>query len=94
MYDNELDPQTLALIAMLSFLLAFGLPSVPAAGVIATVTIAGYFGVPKEIAALMFCLDALSDRITTCVNVVSNMAVTTTLARSENLLEEKIYLTE
>ena len=54
-------------------------------------TIVGLFGVPIEIATLIFCIDALSDRLGTCVNVLSNMTVTVTLARTENLFDEKIY---
>ena len=37
-------------------------------------------------------VDALSDRIATCINVMANMAVATILARTENLFDEKIYL--
>ena len=94
MYNIELDLQTAALIAFLSMTISLGAPAVPATLVICVVTIVGYFGVPKEIATLMFCLDALSDRIASCVSVVNNMAVTTALARSENLLDEKIYFME
>ena len=91
MYGVELDLQTVVLVSFLSLALSFGAPAVPAAYVICVVTIVGYFGVPEEVAALMFCLDALSDRIATCVNLVSNTALTTVLARTENLLDEKIY---
>ena len=91
MYGIELELQNLALVALLSFLLAFGVPSVPAACVICIVTIVSYFGVPNEIAALLFCIDALCDRILTCLNVTSNMMTATVLAHSENLLDEKIY---
>ena len=94
MYGIELDFQNLALVALLSFLLAYGTPAVPAACVICVVTIVSYFGVPNEIAALLFCIDALSDRILTCINVISTMMIATILARTENLLDEKIYLTE
>ena len=94
MYGIELDFQNLALVALLSFLLSYGTPAVPAACVICVVTIVSYFGVPNEIAALLFCIDALSDRILTCINVISTMMIATILARTENLLDEKIYLTE
>ena len=92
MYGVEFDLQTLTLLAFLAFLLDFGIPSVPSAYVICIVTIVGYFGVPSEIAGLLFCIDALSDRIVTCINVMANMAVATILARTENLFDEKIYL--
>ncbi len=94
MYGIDLELENLTLIALLSFLLAYGTPAVPAACVICIVTIVSYFGVPKEIAALLLCIDALSDRILTCLNIVSTMMIATILARSENLLDEKIYFTE
>ena len=94
MYGVELDLQTCALFAVLSVPITVSTPLVPAVCVICVVSIVSCFGVPKEIAALIFCLDALSDRIATCMNVLSNMAATTTLARTENLLDEKIYLEE
>ena len=94
MYVIELDFQNLALVALLSFLLAYGTPAVPAACVICIVTIVSYFGVPNEIAALLFCIDALCDRVLTRLNVISTMMLATILARSENLLDDKIYFTE
>ncbi len=94
MYGVELDLQTCALFAVLSVPITVSTPMVPAASVICIVTIAACFGVPNDVAALIFCLDALSDRIATCMNVLSNMTATTTLARTENLLDEKIYFEE
>lgn len=95
MYGIELEFENLALVALLSFLLAYGTPAVPSACVIiCIVTIVSYFGVPKEIAALLFCIDALCDIVLTCLNVTSTMMLATILARSENLLDEKIYFTE
>lgn len=89
MYDVESSLYNLATISFLALLLSFGAPDF-----VSIITITNHFGVPLEIAALVFCVDAFSDRLGTCVNVFSNMTATLTLARSENLLDEKIYLTE
>ena len=86
MYGVELVFRDFIMIAFLAMMFSFGAPDF-----ISIVTIIGYFGVPMVIATLIFCIDALSDRIGTCVNVLSNMTATLTLARSENLLDEKIY---
>ena len=93
MYGIELELENLALVALLSFLLSYGTPAVPSACVVCIVTIISYFGVPNEIAALLFCIDALCDRVLACLNVISTMMLATILARSENLLDEKIYFT-
>lgn len=86
MYGVELNLYDFVLIAFLAMMFSFGAPDF-----ISITTITGHFGVPMEIATLVFCIDALSDRIGTCVNVLSNMTSTLTLARTENLLDEKIY---
>ena len=86
MYGVELVFRDFFMIAFLAMMFSFGAPDF-----ISIVTIISHFGVPMEIATLIFCIDALSDKIGTCVNVLSNMTATLTLARSENLLDEKIY---
>ncbi len=86
MYSIEIDVHAFVIISFLAIMFSFGAPDF-----ISVTIIAGNFGVPAEIAALMFCIDALSDRLGTCVNVFSNMSATLTLARTENLLDEKIY---
>ena len=86
MYSIELDVHAFVIISFLAIMFSFGAPDF-----ISVTIITSNFGVPAEIAALMFCIDALSDRLGTCVNVFSNMSATLTLARTENLLDEKIY---
>ena len=86
MYGVELGLYDLVMISFLAMMFSFGAPDF-----ISVITIINHFGVPMEIATLLFCIEALSDRIGTCVNVFSNMTATLTLARTENLLDEKIY---
>lgn len=85
-YGIELGLHDCVLIAFLAMMFSFGAPDF-----ISITTIVGLFGVPIEIATLIFCIDALSDRLGTCANVFSNMTATLTLARTENLVDEKIY---
>ena len=86
MYGVELALHDFALIAFLAMMFSFGAPDF-----ISITTITVHFGVPMEIATLVFCIDALSDRLGTCVNVLSNMTATLALARTENPVDEEIY---
>ena len=94
MYGIDIDASTFLTLSILTLTLSLGIPPVPAAYVICIVTIAAHFGVPKEIAGLLFCIDTLCDRICASINVIGDVAATMALARTENLLDEKIYLTE
>ena len=86
MYGVEVGLYDLVMISFLAMMFSFGAPDF-----ISVITIINHFGLPMEIATLLFCIEALSDRIGTCVNVLSNMTATLTLARTENLLDDKIY---
>lgn len=92
MYGIDIDMHTLAVASLLTLTLSLGIPPVPAAYVICIVTIAAHFGVPKEIAGLLFCIDTICDRICACISVIGDVAATVVLSRTENLLDEKVYL--
>ena len=91
MYGVDIDLNAMAIIFAMTVSISAGVPAIPNVGVICILTVTETFGVPSEIAGLLFCLDAIADRICTCVNVTGNTAISTTLARTENLLDEKIY---
>lgn len=91
MYGIALDWNTLALVALLTLTLSFGAPSIPAAYVICIVTVATMFGVPPEVAGLLFCMDAVCDRICTCANLIGDVAIAVFLGHTENLMDTKIY---
>ena len=91
MYGIDVDFKALLLIFAMTMSVAVGTPAVPNVGVIFLLTAISMFGVPKEIAGLLFCMDAIADRICTCVNVMGNTTATWILARTENLVDEKIY---
>lgn len=91
MYGVDVDFSAMAIIFAMTVAICAGAPAIPNVGVICILTVTETFGVPSEIAGLLFCIDAISDRICTCVNVTGNTAATLTLARTENLVDEKIY---
>jgi Na+/H+-dicarboxylate symporter len=92
MYGVEVDFNALLIIFAMTFSLSVGAPAMPNASVICLLSVTSTFGVPSnEIAGLLFCLGAICGRIVTVFNVTGDVAATTTLARMENMLDEKIY---
>ena len=92
MYGVEVDLNTLAAVFTMTISLSIGMPAVPNAGVICLLTFLGTFGVPNDIAGLLFCISALCDKLITCFNVTGDTVAAFVLARMENLTDEKIYL--
>ena len=91
MYGVEVDRNALMIIFTMTLSLSIGAPAVPNSSVICILTVTSTFGVPNDIAGLLFCIATFCDRIATCLNVTGDVASTMTLARTENLLDEKIY---
>ncbi len=91
MYGVEVDLNALMIIFAMTVALSIGAPAVPNASVICIITVTAIFGVPTDIAGILFCIATICDRIVTCFNVTGDVAATVTLARTENLTDEKIY---
>lgn len=91
MHGVEVDWNTMVVLFTMTLSVSVGAPAVPNASVIFILIIAAMFGVPNDIAGVMFCMAAICDRILTCFNVTGDVAATLTLARTENLTDEKIY---
>ncbi len=91
MYGVDVDWNTILIIFAMTVSLSVGTPAVPNAAVICILTITSMFGVPGDIAGVLFCTSVICDRIVTCFNVTGDVAASVTLARTENLLDEKIY---
>ena len=91
MYGVDVDIETLLIIFAMTVSLSAGAPAVPNVIVICILTITATFGVPNDIAGLLFCMEAVCDRICTCINVAGNTVATLMLSRTENLTDEKIY---
>lgn len=92
MYGVEVDLNAILIIFAMVISLSVGAPAVPNACVVCIITITATFGVPTDIAGILFCLGVICERIVTCFNVTGDVAASITLARTENLLDEKIYL--
>ena len=90
-YGVAIDLNAVLLILAMTVSISIGTPAVPNASVIAILSVTATFGVPNDIAGILFCLAAICDRIGTCLNVVGDTAATLTLARTEKLVDEKIY---
>ena len=91
MYGVDVGLDAMLIISVMTITLITGAPGMPNGIVIRVLTITATFGVPSDIAGILFCIDAIFDRIITCFNVAGSVAVTMMLARTENLLNEKIY---
>lgn len=91
MYGVEVDWNTMIVLFTMTLSVSVGAPAVPNASVIFILIVAAMFGVPNDIAGVLFCMSAICDRIVTCFNVTGDVAATLTLARTENLTDEKIY---
>ena len=91
MYGIDVDFDSMLIIFAMTLSLTAGAPGIPNGTVIRVLTITATFGVPSDIAGILFCIDAIVDRFITCFNVTGSVAVTMMLAGRENLLNEKIY---
>ena len=91
MYGVEVDMHAIIIICAMTVSLSVGAPAVPNAAVICILTITATFGVPADIAGLLFCIGTVCERVVTCLNVTGDVAASTVLARTENLLDDKIY---
>ena len=91
MYGVEVDFDKMLIIFAMTLSLTAGAPGMPNGTVIRVLTITATFGVPSDIAGILFCIDPIVDRFITCFNVTGSVAVTMMLAGRENLLNEKIY---
>ena len=91
MYGVEVDLNALMIIFSMNFILSIAGPAVPNASVIGIITVTTIFGVPTDIAGILFCIATICDRLCTCFNVTGDVAATVALARTENLTDENIY---
>ena len=94
MYGVEVDHNAIIIILTMTLSLSVAGPAVPNASVIGILTITSTFGVPNDIAGLLFCIATVCERIVTCFNVTGDVAAAVTLARLEKLADEKIYFAD
>ena len=71
--------------------LSVGSPGVPGGNLVCLALLIPQIGVPAEAISLVMGLYPLVSMMQTCANVTSDAVVTTIVARSEGLLDEKKY---
>ena len=91
MYGVEIDANAIFILIVSIFTLTIGTPGIPFSGIVLMAAILGVFGVPSEAIAITMGIASIEDRVSTVTNVVGDIAVTTTLAARENLLNKDIY---
>ena len=91
MYNVEMDFNTFFTLLISMFTISIGASGVPGA-VLSVAAILGVFGIPIEATVIILGVDSLIDRVNTALNVVGDIAATTTLASNENLIDKNIYL--
>ena len=94
MYGVEVDHNAIIIILTMTLSLSVAGPAVPNASVIGILTITSTFGVPNDIAGLLFCIATVCERIVTCFNVTGDVASAVVLSRLENSTDEKIYFAD
>lgn len=94
MYGVEIDLNAIIIILTMTLSLSVAGPAVPNASVIGILTVTSTFGVPTDIAGLLFCIATVCDRIVTCFNVTGDVASAVMLSRLENSTDEKIYFAD
>lgn len=84
-----LDLSTQLMIIVTATLASIGSAAVPSAGMVMLVIVLGQAGIPEAGLALIFAIDRPLDMCRTVVNVTSDAAVSTVVAKSVNKLELK-----
>lgn len=84
-----LDLSTQLMIIITATLASIGSAAVPSAGMVMLVIVLGQAGIPEAGLALIFAIDRPLDMCRTVVNVTSDAAVSTVVAKSVNKLEIK-----
>lgn len=91
MYGVEIDSTAIFTLMLTIFTISVGTPGIPGGSIVLIAAILGIFGVPAEAVAMIMGISPIEDRINTTTNVVGDVAMTTTLASNENLLDRQIY---
>ncbi len=91
MYGVEIDSAAIFTLLLAIFTVSVGTPGIPGGAVVLMAAILGMFGVPAESVAIIFGISPIEDRINTTTNVVGDIGASTILAKTENLLDTKIY---
>ncbi len=88
----ELDLSTQLMIIVTATLASIGSAAVPSAGMVMLVIVLGQAGIPEAGLALVFAIDRPLDMIRTVVNVTSDSAIATIVAKSVGKLHDPVLV--
>lgn len=92
MYGVELDFDVLFKIFVTVVALSIGAPGVPGGAFVCLASIVVALGLPAEATAVILGIDPICSMLRSTLNTVGDIAASTLLAKTEHLLDEKIYI--
>lgn len=92
MYGVELNYDILFTIFVTVVALSIGAPGVPGGAFVCLASIFTALGLPAEAMAVILGIDPICSMLRTTINVVGDIAATTTLASNEHLIDKNVYL--
>ncbi|MBQ4463685.1 MAG: dicarboxylate/amino acid:cation symporter [Eubacterium sp.] len=91
MYGVDVTGSALMTMSVTVIMLSMGCPGVPGAALVCLGIVLENIGVPMEAIGLIMGITPLADMTSTMNNVTGDMAVSTIVARSEGLLDKKVF---
>ena len=91
MYGVDVTGSALMTMSVTVIMLSLGCPGVPGAGLVCLGIVLENIGVPMEAVGLIMGITPLADMTSTMNNVTGDMAVSTIVARTEGLLDKKVF---
>ena len=91
MYGVDVTGSALMTMSVTVIMLSMGCPGVPGAALVCLGIVLENIGVPMEAIGLIMGISPLADMTSTMNNVTGDMAVSTIVARSEGLLDKKVF---
>lgn len=93
-YGISLSPALIITIAVTTFILSIGAPGVTGSGFICLSTILASLGLPIACIGMVVGIDAFYSMCRAASNVTGDIAVSTIVAKSENMFDKDIYMKE
>ena len=92
MYGAELSGDVLFTIFVTVIALSIGAPGVPGGAFVCLASIVVAIGLPVDATAVILGIDPICSMLRAALNTVGDIAVSSALARNENLMDTEIYL--
>lgn len=91
MYGVEMDFNVLFTIFLTVVALSIGAPGVPGGAFVCLASIVVALGLPVDATAVILGIDPICSMMRTALNTVGDIAMTSALAKTENLMDTEIY---